>query len=111
MDPGEIDALVERLVANPHDEEALAYAHQAGAGDPKSYAYMLEKVGHETPDTAYASHWLSEAANVGSTTLGNAHHAAHLLKMAVAKDPTQQVAAGRMGQLYRDKGDVKALLQ
>ena len=110
MDPGEIDALVERLVANPHDEEALAYAHQAGAADPKSYAYMLEKVGHETPDTAYASHWLSEAANVWSTTLGDAHHAAHLLKMAVDKDPTQQVAANRLAQLYRDKGDVRALI-
>ena len=30
MDPSQIDALVQRLVANPHDEEALAYAHQAG---------------------------------------------------------------------------------
>ena len=35
MDPSQIDALVQRLVANPHDEEALAYAHQAGAADPE----------------------------------------------------------------------------
>jgi tetratricopeptide (TPR) repeat protein len=110
MDPGEIDALVKRLVANPHDEEALAYAHRAGAADPKGYAYLLEKVGHETRDSAYASHWLSEAANVWSTTLGDAHHAAHLLKMAVDKDPTQQTAASRLAQLYRDKGDVRALI-
>jgi tetratricopeptide (TPR) repeat protein len=110
MDPGEIDALVKRLVQNPHDEEALAYAHQAGAADPKAYAFLLEKVGSETDDPVYASHWLSEAANVWSTTLGDAHRAARVLMMAVDKDPTQQVAATRLAQLYRDKGDVKALV-
>ena len=47
MDPSEIDMLVRRLVANPHDEEALAYAHHAGSTDPKSYAMLLEKVGNE----------------------------------------------------------------
>jgi tetratricopeptide (TPR) repeat protein len=110
MDPSEMDALVQRLVANPHDEEALAYAHHAGEADPKSYAFMLEKVGNETHDPAYAAHWLSEAANVWSTTLGDAHRAARVLMMAIDKDPTQQVAAERLAQLYRDKGDVKALV-
>ncbi len=110
MDPGEVDALVKRLVANPHDEESLAYAHRAGAADPKAYAFLLEKVGTETQDPVYASHWLSEAANIWSTTLGDAHRAARVLMMAVDKDPTQQVAAGRLAQLYRDKGDVKALV-
>jgi cellulose synthase operon protein C len=110
MDPGEIDALVQRLVADPHDEEALAYAHRAGSQDPKAYANLLEKVGSATEDPVYASHWLSEAANVWSTTLGDAHRAARVLMMAVDKDPTQQVAAGRLAQLYRDKGDVKALV-
>jgi hypothetical protein len=110
MDPGEIDALVKRLVANPHDDESLAYAHRAGATDPKAYAFLLEKVGTETQDPVYASHWLSEAANVWSTTLGDAHRAARVLMMAVDKDPTQQVPAGRLAQLYRDKGDVKALV-
>jgi len=109
MDPSEIEALVARLVANPHDEEALAYAHQAGAGDPKSYAALLERVGNETGDPAYASHWLSEAANVWITTLGDAHRGARVLMTAIDKDPTQQVAAGRLAQLYRDKGDAKAL--
>jgi hypothetical protein len=71
---------------------------------------LLEKVGTETRDPAYASHWLSEAANVWSTTLGDAHRAARVLMMAVDKDPTQQVAANRLAQLYRDKGDVKALV-
>jgi cellulose synthase operon protein C len=110
MDPGEIDAIVRRLVANPHDEGALAYAHHAGETDPKSYALLLEQVGSETTDPVYASHWLSEAANVWSTTLGDAHRAARVLMMAVDKDPTQEVAANRLAQLYRDKGDVKALV-
>ena len=110
MDPREVDALVQRLVANPHDQEALAYAHQAGASDPRSYATLLERVGRETRDPAYASHWLSEAANVWSTTLGDAHHAAEVLLLAVVKDPTQDLAADRLAQLYRDKGDVKGLV-
>ncbi len=110
MDPSEIEALVARLVANPHDEEALAYAHQAGGTDPKSYATLLERVGNETGDPAYASHWLSEAANVWITALGDAHRGARVLMTAIDKDPTQQVAADRLAQLYREKGDVKALV-
>ena len=109
MDPSEIEALVARLVANPHDEEALAYAHQAGAADPKAYAQLLERVGNETSDPAYASHWLSESANVWLTALGDAHRAARILMDAINKDPTQRVAADRLAQLYRDKGDAKAL--
>ncbi|MGD0527680.1 MAG: hypothetical protein ABSE49_21285, partial [Polyangiaceae bacterium] len=103
-------ALVQRLTANPHDEEALSYAHQAGAADPKSYALLLERVGAETRDPAYASHWLSEAANVWSTTLGDAHRAARVLMQAIDRDPTQRTASDRLAQLYRDKGDVKALV-
>src|SRR5581483_2449769 len=109
MDPSDIDAIVQRLVTDPHDEEALAYAHHAGQSDPKSYAVLLERVGNETRDPAYASHWLSEAANVWLTTLGDAHRAARVLMTAIDRDPTQQVAADRLAQLYRDKGDVKAL--
>ncbi|MBX3209257.1 MAG: tetratricopeptide repeat protein [Labilithrix sp.] len=110
MDRAEIDRLVQRLVENPHDEEALAYAHSAGEADPKSYAMFLERVGTETRDRAYAAHWLAEAANVWSTTLGDAHRAARILMMALEKDPTAQVAADRLAQLYRDKGDSKALV-
>ena len=110
MDRAEIDRLVQRLVDDPHDEEALGYAHQAGESDPKSYAMMLERVGTETRDAAYAAHWLAEAANVWSTTLGDAHRAARVLMMAIDKDPTAQVAAERLAQLYRDKGDTKALV-
>jgi len=110
MDASEIDVLVQRLVANPHDQEALAYAHNAGNADPKSYAVFLEKVGNATSDPGYASHWLSEAANVWSITLGDAHRAARVLMQAVDKDPTQETAAERLAQLYREKGEHKALV-
>src|SRR4051812_30868135 len=110
MDRAEIDRLVTSLVENPHDEESLAYAHQAGEQDPKAYAMLLERVGSETRDPAYAAHWLAEAANVWSTTLGDAHRAARVLMMAIDKDPTAQVAAERLAPLYRDKGDTKALV-
>ncbi len=105
-----MDALVQKLVANPHDEEALTAAHKSGASDPKSYALLLERVGAQTTDPAYASHWLSEAANVWSTTLGDAHRAARILMQAIDRDPTQPTAADRLAQLYRDKGDNKALV-
>src|SRR6185437_7439224 len=94
----------------PHDEEALAYAHRAGTQDPRAYAILLEKVGAATTDPAYAAHWLSEAANVWSTTIGDAHHAARTLMGAIEKDPTARTAADRLAQLYRDKGDQKALV-
>src|SRR5678815_2262611 len=110
MDPREMETLIQRLVANPHDEEALAYAHHAGTMDPRSYAILLEKVGQATADPSYAAHWLSEAANVWSTTIGDAHHAARTLMIAIEKDPTQPTAAERLSQLYRDKQDQKALV-
>ncbi len=110
MELGQVEGIVQRLVENPHDEDALATAHQAGASDPKSYALLLERVGTETRDPAYASHWLSEAANVWSTTLGDAHRAARVLMQAIERDPTQRTAADRLAQLYREKGDVKALV-
>lgn len=109
MDSTQIDTLVQRLVANPHDEQALATAHQAGAADPKSYALLLERVGTQSQDPAYASHWLSEAANVWSTTVGDAHRAARILMQAIERDPTQRTAADRLADLYRKKGDAKAL--
>jgi tetratricopeptide (TPR) repeat protein len=110
MDRGEIDRLVQRLVENPHDEEALAHAHEQGGDDPKAYAMFLERVGGETRDRAYAAHWLAEAANVWSTTLHDVHRAARILMMALEKDPTAQVAAERLAELYRAKGDSKALV-
>src|SRR5215216_6432662 len=107
MDPRELETIVQRLVANPHDQEALAYAHQAGAADPKAYAVLLEKVGAETQDPAYASHWLAEAAKVWNVALGDAHRAARVLMTAIDKDPTQEAAAEQLAQLYREKGEHK----
>lgn len=109
MDQRELEAIVQRLVANPHDQEALSYAHQAGAADPKAYAVLLEKVGAETQDPAYASHWLAEAAKVWNVALGDAHRAARVLMTAIDKDPTQEAAADQLAQLYREKGEHKSL--
>jgi tetratricopeptide (TPR) repeat protein len=110
MESGEVEALIECLVANPHDTDALARAHRQGEVDPQGYAYLLEQVGTRTTDPSYASHWLSEAANIWSVTLGDAHRAARVLMIAVDRDPTQPLAANRLAQLYRDKGDIKALV-
>jgi tetratricopeptide (TPR) repeat protein len=110
METGETETLIERLVANPHDTDALSRAHHHGEADPQGYASLLEQVGTRTEDPSYASHWLSEAANVWSVTLGDAHRAARVLMLAVDRDPTQPLAADRLAQLYRDKGDVKALV-
>ena len=105
-----METLVQRLVQNPHDQETITFAHQAGQSDPKSYAMLLEKVGTATSDPAIACHWLTEAANVWSTTLGDAHRAARALMIAIDRDPTQATPAERLAELYREKGDTKALV-
>lgn len=105
-----MDALVQRLVRNPHDEEAITYAHHAGQSDPRSYAMLLEQVGRTTSDPLFACHWLTEAANVWATTLGDAHRAARALMTAIDRDPSQPAPAERLAELYREKGDNKALV-
>src|SRR6188474_77540 len=110
MDPRQMESLVQRLVQNPHDQEAITLAHQAGQIDPRSYAMLLEQVGKSTQDPAFASHWLTEAANVWSTSLGDAHRAARALMIAIDRAPTQSRPAERLGELYREKGDTKALV-
>jgi hypothetical protein len=110
MDAREMETLVQRLVQNPHDQDAIRHAHGSGQRDPKSYAMLLEKVGTATADPAFACHWLTEAANVWSVTLGDAHRAARALMIAIDRDPTQQTPAERLADLYREKGDTKALV-
>ncbi len=105
-----MEALVQRLVQNPHDQEAITYAHHAGQSDPRSYAMLLEKVGTATQDPGLACHWLTEAAQVWSDTLSDAHRAARALMIAIDRDPTQPAPADRLATLYRDKGDTKALV-
>jgi len=110
MDPRETEVLVQRLVQNPHDQDAITQAHHAGQSDPKAYALLLEKVGTATSDPAFACHWLTESANVWTTTLGDAHRAARALMIAIDRDPTQSTPAERLAELYREKGDTKALV-
>ena len=110
MHPSQMDDLVRRLVANPHDETALATAHAAGQHDARGYAMLLERVGEMSTDPAYAAHWLSEAANVWALTIGDARRAATLLMRAIEKDPTSDLASDRLAALYREKGDHRALV-
>jgi len=104
-----MDALVQRLVQNPHDQDAILHAHSAGQHDPRGYAMLLEKVGTATVDPALSSHWLTEAANVWILSLNDAHRAARALMIAIDRDPAQAAPAERLAELYREKGDSKAL--
>jgi Tfp pilus assembly protein PilF len=110
MDPREMESLVQRLVQNPHDTDAITQAHHAGQSDPRSYAMLLEKVGTATTDPALACHWLTESANVWTLSLNDAHRAARALMIAIDRDPTQPTPAERLAELYREKGDSKALV-
>src|SRR6478736_4159672 len=110
MDPRQLDALAQRLAQNPQDSEALNSAYQHGQTDPRGYAVFLEKVAAASADPLYAAHWFSESANVWSTSLNDAPRAARALMSAVEKDATNENAAERLTQLYRDKGDTKAIL-
>ncbi len=110
MDPREMESLVQRLIHNPHDNEALMLAHQAGQSDPKAYAMVLDKGGSGTTDPAFACHWLTEAANVWSQSLNDAPRAARALMRAVELDPMAAAPAERLAELYRERGDTNALL-
>ena len=110
MDSREIESVVGRLIQNPHDNEALTMAHQAGQSDPKIYATILERVGNGSSDPTLACYWLTEAANVWSTALSDAPRAARALMAAIERDPTQPAAAERLAELYRERGDAKALV-
>lgn len=110
MDSREIESIVGRLIQNPHDHEALTTAHQAGQTDPKLYATILERVGNGNSDPALACYWLTEAANVWTAALGDAPRAARALMAAIERDPTQPAAAERLAELYRERGDAKALV-
>lgn len=105
-----MEALVQRLVQNPHDEDAIGRAYESGQRDPRGYAMLLEKVGTATGDPVFASHWLTEAANVWLTTLNDAHRAARALMIAIDRAPTQPAPAEKLAELYREKGDIKALV-
>jgi cellulose synthase operon protein C len=106
----DMENLVRRLIDNPHDQVAITQAHRSGQSDPRVYAALLERVGKETREPSLASHWYTEAANVWVTSLGDAHQAARALMNAIERDPTDAVPADRLADLYREKGDAKALV-
>lgn len=110
MHPSQMEDIVRRLVANPNDQAALGAAYESGQQDPRGYATILERVGEATQDTTYAAHWLSEAAQVWVTSLGDARRAATLLMRAIDKDPASDSASDRLATLYREKGDHRALV-
>lgn len=105
-----MESLSKRLIQNPHDQEALIAAHQAGQSDPSGYAMFLEKVGIGTSDPALSAHWLTEAANVWLSSLGDAPRGARVLMKAIERDPTQPTAGDKLAELYRERGDTKALV-
>jgi cellulose synthase operon protein C len=110
MDPRELESLSRRLIQNPHDQEALLVAHQAGQSDPSGYAMFLEKVGNGTAEPSLSCHWLTEAANVWLSSLNDAPRAARVLMKAIERDPTQPAPGERLAELYRERGDTKALV-
>ena len=103
-----MDGLVQRLVDNPHDEEAVASAYRDGQTDPRGYALRLERVGTATGDPAIASHWLTQAADAW-LTLGDLGRAAHLYMKAVDRCPLDPAPASRLADLYREKGQKEGL--
>jgi tetratricopeptide (TPR) repeat protein len=105
MDPRHQDALVQRLISNPHDQAAIAEAHAAGQQDPEAYGKLLERVGLGTPEPALASHWLNEAANVWMTTFNDPTRAVEALLQAVDRDPAGETAYSRLQELYRTSTD------
>lgn len=110
MDPRLQDALVQRLISNPHDQAAIAEAHSAGQQHPEGYAELLERVGTGTPEPTLAAHWLNEAASVWLTTFNDVGRAVEVLLMAVDRDPEGEGPYTRLQDLYRQQGDTKGLL-
>jgi cellulose synthase operon protein C len=110
MNPAELESLVQRLIANPHDADALARAHEAGQHNPHGYASLLERVGHGAPEVATAAHWFNEAATVWHS-LGDEGQYQRLVLAAADRDATHPVVIERAAALYRDAEDGGGLCQ
>ncbi|HHH11921.1 MAG TPA: hypothetical protein ENK23_07610, partial [Sorangium sp.] len=109
MDP-QMQQLVQRLVADPHDAAALAAAHQAGTQDPQSYATLLETVAQRTSDTGIASHWLNEAAQVWQS-LGDSGKHQQLLMLAAERDPSNAEVVAQVVAACQARGDVASIVK
>lgn len=105
MDARQQEALVQRLVANPQDQAAIAEAHASGQRDPEGYAQLLEKVGLATPQASVASHWLNEAANVWLTTFQDPRRATNALLHALDRDPASELVMQRLTEFYGDDAE------
>jgi hypothetical protein len=110
MDPAQFESLVQRLVANPHDADALAQAHHAGQHDPTGYAALLERAGAGSADPFFSAHWFNEAAMVWQS-LGDNAQCGRLLQAAAERDPSNVGAVDRAAQLYKEAGNYPALAQ
>lgn len=109
MDPRLLETLAKRLGENANDTEALNAAYEHGQTDPRGYAVFLEKAGAASLDPTSGAHWYCEAANVWTASLSDNHRAERALVRAVEKDPLQPTANDRLVELYRAKGDIKAI--
>lgn len=107
----EIDSvsLVQRLVADPEDQAALAQAAAVGQTDPAQYAELLEAVGEGTESASIAGQWFSEAGNVWLESASDVHRSASAFMRAVDLDGKNPAPAERLADLYRGEGDSKAL--
>ncbi|HSC87209.1 MAG TPA: hypothetical protein VLC09_08065, partial [Polyangiaceae bacterium] len=110
MDAQQLEALAQRLAANPADGEALQLAYGHGQTDPRGYAVFLEKAGALSPEPSNGAHWYCEAATVWTASLDDSHRAARALMHAVDKDPAGSAAADRLAALYAEKGDQKGVV-
>jgi hypothetical protein len=109
LDQSLFDALVRRLVENPYDEDALAWAHREGSSDPGAYAGLLEQAAKEAHDRAHACHWFIEAANV-YIVLDDFDRARDLMELAVVHDPMSDRAANSLAELHRHRSDIAGLI-
>ncbi|MEM1031160.1 MAG: hypothetical protein AAGN82_12485, partial [Myxococcota bacterium] len=108
MDAAQFEALVQRLIADPYDADARAYAHEAGQRDPTTYATLLERVGAGASDMETAAHWFNEAATVWQV-IGEAAHYQRLVLAAAERDATHPGVVERAAQMYRDHQDLPGL--
>ncbi|MFO0554404.1 MAG: hypothetical protein U0271_38840, partial [Polyangiaceae bacterium] len=101
-------ALALRLARSPNDPDALR-ALERYRSDPELCAAILSNAAHITSEGPVASHWLSEAA-ASFIEMDNDRQAAVLLKEAIERDPTNELASHRFEDLCLAKKKFRALV-
>src|SRR5262245_25102574 len=79
--------LIERLLAAPHDGRVLLSVYAILGREPAVYARLLIAAAERTPESAAASHWLTEAARVRQQSERDDVGAFRLLEAAIERDP------------------------